>query len=94
MRFLIGLVARAAFWAAVVVIVGDAVIELWNDDNKVLAIASIVLFPITIFVWPLSNLDHAAFGYDLWLFLAVAVIAYPISTFVGGLSPIDRPGDW
>ena len=90
MRILAGLLARAVFWAAVGVIVVDAALTLWRNGRQALAVAAAILFPITILVWPWT---HEAFGYPLWLAFVIAAVAYPISTFIGGLPPIDRPGD-
>lgn len=85
MRLLIGLVARALFWVGLGVIVIDAVVELWNRGDGALAVAAAIFFPVTFIVWPWT---HEAFGYPLWIVLVAAVIAYPISTFVGGLEPV------
>jgi hypothetical protein len=49
----------------------------------------VIFFPITIFIWPLTHLGETVVGIKLWLVLVVAVVAYPISTFVGGLAPIE-----
>ena len=91
MRLLVGLIARALVWAAFALIVGDALITLWDRGEYALAVAAAILFPITIFLWPWT---HQAFGHPLWWAFVIAAVAYPISTFVGGLPPIDRPGDF
>lgn len=93
MRTLIGLSARLVFWVCVVLIVVDAVSELWRREDFALAVAAAILFPITVFVWPLAELEGDIVGLTLWWLLVVAIVAYPVSTFIGGLSPIDRPGD-
>jgi hypothetical protein len=89
-RGLIGVCARLMMWACIVVIVGDAATTLWQRGEHGLAFFSVVLFPATTFIWPWI---HDAFGLPLWIAGIVALAAYPISTFVGGLPPVERPGD-
>lgn len=89
-RLLIGFVARLAMWAALAVIVVDAVRELWARGEQATAVFAAILFPVTVFVWPWKR---EAFGRPLWQLLVVALIAYPVSTLVGGLPPVERPGD-
>jgi len=85
-RLLIGLIARAVTWLGVALIVGDAVVNLFQDGRAALGVAAAILFPVTFFVWPWT---HHAFGVSLIIVFVVTVIAYPISTFVGRLPPID-----
>ena len=89
MSTVIGLLARAVMWGMFIIIVGDAVVTLWDRGDEVLAVLAVIFFPATIFIWPWT---HEAFGYPLWIAFLIAAIAYPISTFVGGLPSIDRPG--
>jgi hypothetical protein len=83
----VGLVARAVMWAALGVIVMDAVLTLWREGREVLAVAAGIFFPITILIW--RGVMRPS-GYPLWWAFVVAIVAYPISTFVGGLPP-NRP---
>jgi hypothetical protein len=84
-RTLIGVVARLIVYAGFIVIVGDALLTLWERGEYALAVAAAVFFPLTVLFWPWR---HDAFGASLiWVFIAT-VIAYPISTFVGRLDPI------
>jgi hypothetical protein len=46
------------------------------------------LFPVTIFLWPLTHLTDTVFGFELWLVFVVSLVAYPISTLIGGMAPI------
>jgi len=86
MRLLIGVVARAIVWICFAVIVGDAVVTLFHRGKPVLGVLAAIVFPATILIWPWT---HDAFGWSLIVFFVIAVVAYPISTFVGGLRPID-----
>jgi hypothetical protein len=85
MRLAIGLVARAVVWGCFLVIVGDAVVTLWQRGQYVLAFVAAGVFPATIIIWPWT---YSAFGVSLIVFFVAAAIAYPISTFIGGLDPI------
>ena len=89
----IGLIARLVFWAMVLLIVGNAAVYIWNEGDQFMALISVVIFPLTVFLWPFVSPDAAsAWPLDqssgLIYFFLVAVIAYPISTFIGGL-PIE-----
>jgi len=64
--------------AALVVIVGDAVIELWGDDRQLLAILALIGVPITLFVWPWT---HEAFGIPLWPVLIAGVVAMKMAGY-------------
>lgn len=86
MRRFVGVIARAIVWICFAVIVGDAVVTLFHRGNGVLGVLAAIFFPITVFVWPWT---HRAFGMSLIVFFVVAAVAYPISTFIGGLRPID-----
>lgn len=92
MRTTIGLLARLVFWVAFSLIVVDAVIELWRRDDVALAIAAAVFFPITVFVWPIAETGAHILGLTCWWLLIVCLVSYPISTFIGRLPTIDRPG--
>lgn len=60
---------------ALVVVVGDAVIALWNDGRHVLSILAGVGFPITFVVWPWT---HEAWGIPLWVLFAAGVVSFNI----------------
>lgn len=81
MRPLIGILARGVFWLSAVWIVGSAAVSFWAAGNIVFAVGSVVLFPLTYFVFPLVS--------GMWPILVVSVIAYVVSTTVGGLAPVD-----
>ena len=94
----VGVLARLVTVAGYLLIVADAVIGLWQTSQRVLAVLALIASPITVFVWPVfgdgDGVGNAAVaGPHLWIVLLAAMIAYPISTFVGGLPPIDRPRD-
>lgn len=88
-RVTVGVVARVVFWVALALIVVDAVAELWKRGDAPLAVAAAAFFPVTVFVWPLAETGAAVFGLTCWWLLIVCIVAYPISTFVGGLEPVD-----
>lgn len=77
----------------VTLIIGNAAAYLWNDGNWLYSILSVVLFPLTTFLWPFFSPDAASAwpledGVGLIYFFVIAVVAYPISTFVGGLDSV------
>jgi hypothetical protein len=84
-RLFIGVIARLIVWACVAVIVGDAVVTMWDRANYVLMVAALCFFPATVFIWPWT---HSAFGVSLIFFYVIGAVAYPISTVIGGLDPI------
>lgn len=93
MRLGIGLVARLVFWVAALLIVGNAAAYLWSDGAILYSILSVALFPLTLFLWPWFS-PEAASGwpfddsvYLIYLFL-VCLVAYPLSTIVGGMRPV------
>lgn len=81
MRLMIGIAGRVVFWLSAVWIVGSAAVSLWQAGAFVLAVAALVFFPVTYFVFPLLS--------GAWWLLALSVGAYATSTFVGGMSPVD-----
>lgn len=96
-RLAIGLIARLATWAIVWFIVGNAVYQAIQDDLIGLAVAEAVLFPFTFFIYPfVAEAGHSAWpfadGTTLMPFLVAAVLLYPVSTFVGGLGPMEADG--
>jgi hypothetical protein len=58
---------------AVLLVVGDAAVELWRDERAVLAILAVVGFPMTFVVWPWT---HEAFGIPLWIVFIAGTIAF------------------
>lgn len=95
MRAGVGLVARFVFWICVWFIVGNAVAQAITDGSWVLAFLELALFPLTFLVYPFVADPFAlawpfADGTNLVPFLVAALIAYPISTVIGGLDPVDR----
>jgi hypothetical protein len=89
MRLVIGIVARLAVYACFALILGDAFFELWRDHHVVLAVLALIFFPATIFIWPITHLGDTVFGLKLWLVFVTALVAYPVSTFIGGMRPIE-----
>ena len=73
---LFALLLRLVVWAAFVVVVGDAVVSLWERGREVLAVVALVFFPVTFVVWPWL---HEAFGRPLWLALVGAIVAQTLS---------------
>lgn len=91
----VGLVARIVFWICVWFIVGNAIAQAIADTSWVLAFVELALFPLTFLIYPFVAAPFAlawpfADGTNLVPFLVAALIAYPISTVVGGLDPVDR----
>jgi hypothetical protein len=60
---------------AVVIVVGDAAIELWGRGDEVWAVVAVIGFPITYVVWPWT---HEAFGLPLWVFFIAGIVSYSI----------------
>jgi len=94
-RLGIGLLARATFWLCLWFIVGNAAVQAVKNDDWLLAILEVSFFPATFVIYPFAaHADAMAWplaeGTTLIPFLAAALIAYPISTLVGGLEPVDR----
>lgn len=73
---LFALLLRLVVWGAFAVVVGDAVGDLWRRGHEILAVVSLVFFPVTFVVWPWL---HEAFGRPLWLALVAAVVAQSLS---------------
>lgn len=95
LRFVIGGIARLVTYACMFFIVGNAVYGSIQADDWFSAIAEAVFFPATFFLHPfLASPDAVAWpfadGTSFIPALVIALIAYPISTFVGGFAPIDR----
>jgi hypothetical protein len=94
-RVSIGLLARGVFWACVWLVVGNALAQAVRDEQYVLASFELAGFPLTFLLYPflqpaVGNAWPWADGHTLILVLVAAVVAYPISTFVGGPEPVAR----
>jgi hypothetical protein len=92
-RIAVGLGARIVFWVMVWLIVGNAVAQAISDGAVFAAVLAVLLLPFTVFLYPFFAPDGAgawplADGSSLIAFLVVAAIAYPISTFVGGMDSV------
>ncbi len=93
-RVVIGLGARGVFWACLLFIVGNAVAQAIRDGEWLLALIELAALPLTFLIYPFAATDGAmawplADGTSMIPFLGAAAIAYPISTFVGGLDPVE-----
>jgi hypothetical protein len=94
-RLSVGLLARGICWAAMWAIVLNAVAEAIRAKEWVLAALELAFFPATVFIYPFAASDDASAwplaGSDALLaLLVIALVTYPVSTFVGRLEPIDR----
>lgn len=94
-RTLIGYLARGLFWLCVLDIVVNAATQAFSTKQYVLAVFELVGFPATYLLYPFlqPHGGHAwpwAGGHTLIPVLVVGVIAYPVSTFIGRLAPVDR----
>lgn len=94
LRVTIGAFARVLFWACLVFIVGNAVAQALSETHWITAVAEIGFFPITYLVYPFAANAHAiawplADGTSFVPALIIGVVAYPVSTFVGGLGAVE-----
>lgn len=94
LRLAVGLLARGVFWLCFVFILGNAVFQAIDDAAILTAIIELVFFPLTVILYPFAAHAHAmawpfADGTSLIPALVVMVVAYPVSTFVGGLPPVE-----
>ncbi len=93
-RVVVGLGARGVFWACLWFIVGNAVVQAVRGGEWLLALLELAVLPLTFLVYPFVATEGAmawplADGTSLIPFLVAALIAYPVSTLIGGLDPID-----
>lgn len=93
----IGLTARGVFWLCFLFIVGNAAIQAVNDDQWFLALIELGFAPFTFFIYPFAAPPDAmawplAEGTSFIPFLVAGFIAYPISTFIGGMEPATWGG--
>jgi hypothetical protein len=76
----LALIARGVFVVTALIIVGSGVAAAWASGQFLLAIAALVAFPITYFVFPwIGGLG--------WVFL-VSLIAYAVSSALD-MEPFD-----
>ncbi len=78
---------------SILCIVGNCVAQAISVDHWGTAIGALVVLPLTFFVYPFVSPEGAiafpfADGASLIGVLIIGLIAYPISTFVGGFDPI------
>lgn len=76
----VALLARGAFVVLAVYIVGHGVVQSFQAGDPGMAVAKVVLFPLTYFVYPWTA--------GLGVLFVVSLLAYVVST-LGGLSPVD-----
>jgi hypothetical protein len=93
-RTIVGLLARALVWLCIWDIVVNAVVQAISAHQYVLALFEVGFFPATYFLYPFlqpstGNAWPWTEGHTLIPILIVGVLAYPISTFIGGLEPIE-----
>jgi hypothetical protein len=93
-RGIVGLLARAVFWLCIGDIVVNAVSQAISAHQYVLAFFELGFFPATYLLYPFLQPDTGnawpwAEGHTLIPILIVGVLAYPISTLIGGLEPIE-----
>ena len=81
-RALFGLAARGLFWILALYIVGTSVLFSWAHGEIGMCVLKLAFFPLTYFFSPWA---HGQVGV-----LVVSVVAYIISTTIGGMRPIDR----
>jgi len=78
--------------ACMAAIVLDAVVTQWQRDNALMSVVALVAAPFTLLIWPVFGTGADLVGIPLWQILIALFVAYPISTFIGGMLPIDAPG--
>lgn len=93
-RSWLGLIARCVFWLCVTDIVLNAITQAISAKEYFVAFVEVVAFPLTYFLYPFlqpgsGNAWPWADGHTLIPVLIVGTLAYPVSTFVGGLRPVD-----
>lgn len=62
--------------AAMVIVVGDAVVELWTDGRVVMSVLALVAFPLTFLIWPWT---HAVVGIPLWIIAIAGFISLKLA---------------
>lgn len=93
-RLAIGLVARGGFWVCFLFILGNAVAQSIHEKAYGVTFIELAAFPLTVLIYPFAH--HP--GAQAWPFMdgtsfvaafVAMVIAYPVSTFIGGLAPVE-----
>jgi hypothetical protein len=77
-RISLGWLGRDVFWAGLLYIVGHAVYTASNAGQILL---ELVFFPATYVIYPWAS--------GLWPVLIISFVGYWISTWTGGLDPVD-----
>jgi hypothetical protein len=80
-------------WACIIFIVGNAAAQAWSEGAYIGAVVEAVFFPFTFFIYPFAAEASAQAwpledGTSFIPFLIVAVVAYPISTLIGGMRTV------
>ena len=78
---IIGLISRIVFWIGLVYIVGHAVVYSYQIHDYGMSILKLVFFPLTYFIHPWTA--------GLQSIFIISLVSYWISTFLGGLEPVD-----
>lgn len=60
---------------AMCVVVGDAVVSLWERGSHLLSVLSAIVFPATWIIWPWR---HETRGIHLWILFVAGSIAFAI----------------
>lgn len=77
---IVALLARGAFGLSVLIIVGAAATNFWSAGSYLLALLSVVFFPLTFFIFPWISGLH-------WVFV-IGMVAYMLSNVLG-MRPVD-----
>jgi hypothetical protein len=93
-RSIMGVIARALFWLCVLDIVANAVTQAVSSKQCVLGVFEVVGFPATYVLYPFlqppaGNAWPWADGHTLIPVLVLGVIAYPVSTLIGRMDPVQ-----
>jgi hypothetical protein len=94
LRITIGIAARGVLWLCFFFILGNAVFQAIDEGAILTAVIELAFFPLTVLIYPFAAHPDAlawplAQGTSLVPALIVMVVAYPISTFVGGLPAVE-----
>lgn len=95
LRLAIGLIARGIFWLCLLFILGNAIAQAVHEKAYLLGFVELSAFPITVLLYPFVHHAEAyawplATGTSFLPAFIAMIVAYPVSTIVGGLPPIDR----
>lgn len=95
LRLMIGVPARGIFWLGFLLIVANAVNQAIRDERWLLAALEVIGAPFTFILYPfLQPPDGSAWpwpdGTGLIAVFIISLLAYPVSTVIGGMRPIGR----